>query len=694
MYQSLKLKPGINVELTPLLNSAGWSFGSAIRFRDGQPEKIGGWSHLNSTALVGVCTGMHAWADLASNLYIACGTDQRLQLFNGGLMQDITPLRLATNNAPLFSTTSGSKVVTIKDPANGAAVGDWVDVLVPVSVGGVVIQGFYQVQSIVDADHYTILASINATANITDGGAVPTFTTVMGSGNVTITLNNHALVAGGIFTVQVATAVGGITIAANMFSVVAPVTANTFVIQPGSVAGSNDVKAENAGNVILQYLVASGPQSATVLSTSGGYGVGGYGVGPYGVSTSGTITVPLRQWFLDNFGQDGVGNYTGSPIFVWTPPAAIGNVALAINTTNYPGALDPPKQVNFSFVAGPQQQIIAGGCDDPVAMVFDPCLVRFCDQRDFTIWRAASTNLAGSFRIPSGSRLVGGISAPNFTVLWTDVDMWLMNYLGGAGGYLSQLVWGFNKVAGSTGLLSARACGLYGNLAFYASSDGVYVFNGSQFKLIPCPVWDKFWKNLNRAQVDKVTMQVNSFFQELSLASPSLSGDGTVDQRITYNIREGVWTYDDAPTMTARTAWIDENVYGSPAGTDLSGYIQQQDGEGVYDADGQALPSSIRSGWFSAQEGSLVSMMERIEADLIVTGGSGTIFVTVYAQDYAVGPVRTYGPYAWVVGSGPPQAIVRARGRFLSIQISSAGLGVFWRLGDLRYRIQQSGKRP
>lgn len=340
--------------------------------------------------------------------------------------------------------------------------------------------------------------------------------------------------------------------------------------------------------------------------------------------------------------------------------------------------------------------IIAGGCNVGNTADFDPLLVRWCNQSDYTDWQATSTNQAGSYRIPSGSKLVGGLAAPNFTVLWTDIDMWLMSYLGGTG--LAGLVWGFSKVAGAAGLLSARACAVFRNLVFYASSNGVYVFDGNRISLVDCPVWDKFWKNLDRQQVDKVNMQVNSYFQELSISSPSADGDGTVDQRITFNIREQTWTYDDRPTLLARTAWIDENVYGAPVGTDLQGYIQQQDTEGEYDADGMALAASIRTGWFSIQDGTASMMMERIENDMIVTGGTGNVQVTVYAKDYATEstqyPVRTYGPFTWNVADGPPWAIVRARGRFMSVEFSSTDMGVFWRLGNTRYLSTYAGRRP
>lgn len=687
-YVSLKMRPGIDVESTPLLNEAGFSESAGIRFFQGLPEKIGGWAHLNSVLLTGTATGMHAWSDLSGNAYIAIGTEQWLELFYGGTLYNITPVRTTTNPMVDFSTTMGSAQVTVKDAGNGVVAGDWVNFIVPVSVGGLIIQDDYQVFAVLDADDYIITAASLATASISHGGAVPVFDSTMSSTDLRVTLGSHNLVVGNSFMVQVSTAVGGFTLS-GLYTVTSVLTASEFVIQPGGSASSTATVSENGGNARIEYAIHTGLASAAYSSLGGGYGIGPYGGGPYGVSPSGTVLMALRQWFLDNFGQDLLGNYTGSPIYIWAPPAGSGP-ALELNSSNFPGAQDPPLQVNVSFVAAPQQMVIALGVNEVGGSTFDPLLVRWCDIGDFTNWSPSSTNAAGSYRIPSGSRLIGGISSPNFTVLWTDIDMWLMTFLGGSG----TLVWGFTKIASGVDLLAARTCAVYRNLVFWISSNGFFSFDGNAIRQIQCPVWDKFWYNLNRTQVDKVNAQVNSWFQEISWAFPSLAGSGNVDSRITYNIRENSWTYDDVPTQTARTSWIDDNVYGSPIGTDLTGYLQQQDSDGVYDADGAALPSSIRTGWFSVAEGSIVTMLERLAADFIVTGGSETVQVTVYSQNYPNGPVTTYGPFPYNPTAGPPYSIVRARGRFMSLAFSSTGMGIFWRAGNVRYFAKPVGRRP
>lgn len=692
-FTALSLKPGINVEETRLLNSAGWSLGDGVRFFQGMAQKKGGWTALNTTALTGISRGLHGWADLVGNPYIASGSAQMLQIFSRGTIYDITPLRATDNVAVQFSTINGSDVVTIKDVGNQTISGDYVSVGIPVSVAGIVLYGDYEVQTVVDDDYYTVSAASVASATITDGGAVPVFDTTLSSTDVTVTLDNHGLAAGALWTVDVETSVGGFILLGS-YAVVSSTT-DTFVIQPGGTASATQTVAENSGNAQLQYLVHTGAVSA-YYAASAGYGSGAYGAGPYGVSSSALTLIRPRLWFLDHYGQDLIANYTGSPLYVWDPSGGPSTRALELNTTNFPSAASPPTTVNISFVLDQQQMVVCMGCDS-IGGSFDPNLIRWSDLTNFTDWYPTTTNQAGSFRVPSGSRVIGGIVAPNLVVFWTDVDMWIMSYIGGQS---SELVWSFTKIAEGVDLIAPHAVGLLQGKVYWPSYNGFYVFDGASVQEVVCPVWDKFWANLDKTQIDKVNIQCNSVFNEISWGFPSASGSGEIDQCITMALDERTstanydtytWTYDENP-IWARTSWINNNVYGPPVGADVNGILDQH--ETSNDASGSVLASSATSGWFAASEGSILTMMERLSADLFISGGSLTVQITVYAQNYPAGPVRIYGPFDWVYGTGPPYSIVRARARFFSIKISSSTPGVFWRLGHLRFMSQQAGRRP
>lgn len=679
-YKSITLTPGIDIEETAVLHSAGWSAGNNIRFFQGLPQKIGGWAKLCLTQLVGLGRGMHSWADNSGVAYIAIGTNQRLELFQGGTLFDITPLRGTTNPSPDFTTTATSETVTVKDTGNGAITDDWINIIVPISVGGIILQGFYQITT-VDSNNYTIQAAAPAIDSITHGGAVPEFTTTMGSPNVNVLFADHGFVVGNTFSVEVSTVVSSFTLI-GPYTITAVVDEDNFTIQPGGNALASATVSENGGNTRIEYLIHTGLSSATFSVGSGGYGAGPYGGGPYGGSSSATALTQFRYWSLSNFGQDLIANYNGSPFYVWVPPNTPGNVAIELNSSNFPTAADPPTAVNFSFGSATQQQIIACGTNTPGTSSYDPNLVRWCDSSDFTNWTATTTDLAGSFRIPSGSMLVGGISTSNFNIIWTDVDMWLMSYLG------APFVWGFQKIADAVNIIGPQAAGVFRNTVIWPSAQGFYLYDGAGVRQIPCPVWDKFWFNLNRTQAFKVNAQVNSWFGEIAWGFPSADSD-EVDSRIIYNIRENVWSYDSV----SRTSWIDDNVYGAPVGSDLNEYLQQHDTQGVYDDDDAPLPSSITSGWFALSETDYLSFIERVVMDLQVTGGDQTVQFTIATQDWPSGPVTTYGPYSWVSGGvGPQFNIVRARGRLAQITFASSGLGIWWRLGRVRAAISQTGK--
>lgn len=686
--QTLKLKPGVDVETTAVASQDGWNACQHIRFRQGLPEKLGGWQHINSDRLIGTGRGIHAWADLTGIPYLAVGTEQRLELYNGGDFIDITPLRKTSNVAPAFSTTIGLSTVTVTDTANGAEADDWVNILVPVSVGGLIIQGFYQVQTVIDANNYTITAApATATATVAAGGAVPTFTTTLSSANITVTLANHGLTTANDFQVQVATTVGGILLAAgNSYAVHSVTNANQFWIVPGPNATSGATVSENSGNARIEYLIPTGEASATPES---GYGVGDYGVGDYGVSGTGTITIPLRQWFLDNWGQDLIGNYTGSPIFVWVPPPAFGNVAVAINTTNFPGAADPPAAVNVSFVAVPQQQVFALGASPVGGGDLDPNLIRFSDIADFTDWTPTAANQAGSYRIPTGSRLVGGAAGNTGVVIWTDVDMWLANYLG------FPLVWGFQKIASGCGLLASRAFGNYKSSYYWATRSQFMVFDGSTVQILPCTVWDYFFYNLDTAQVDKVFCAINSEFGEISWYFPSQNGTGEVDSYVTYSALETqntgtpVWYFGQLD----RTCWTDVSVYGPPIGTDTLGNLQQH--EVGFDADGVPMLPSITSGYLTISEGRTFTSVKRLIPDMTMMGGTppnDSVYFTLNLIDYPNDTPQVIGPLKWTTET-PQFILTMCRGRMMSVTISSNALGVFWRLGALRIEGRQSGAR-
>jgi hypothetical protein len=112
-----RIKPGFNKQATESEAIGQWTDGDFVRFRYGQPEKIGGWTSLVSGAyssIIGAARDQHVWSDLDGNKYSAMGTNKLLIIYYEGAFYDITPLQTDNfSTGANITTTNLSKNVTI-----------------------------------------------------------------------------------------------------------------------------------------------------------------------------------------------------------------------------------------------------------------------------------------------------------------------------------------------------------------------------------------------------------------------------------------------------------------------------------------------------------------------------------------------------------------------------------------------------
>jgi hypothetical protein len=123
----LQFNPGINKEITKYSNEAGWNDCDKVRFRQGYPEKIGGWTRHGTNTFTGVCRSLHQWISLAFVRYTGLGTNVKFMVEEGQTYYDVTPIRLTSGNLDNpIATTNASKVVTITHANHGATLGSYV----------------------------------------------------------------------------------------------------------------------------------------------------------------------------------------------------------------------------------------------------------------------------------------------------------------------------------------------------------------------------------------------------------------------------------------------------------------------------------------------------------------------------------------------------------------------------------------
>ena len=670
--QPITFRPGINVEKPLLANEGGWSASQLIRFKDGLPQAIGGWTQWLSTTLGALARAILSWADLNGTVHTAIGlSNDHLLSVSGSTVLDITPTAATTNVAVNFSTVINTPTVTIVD-SSGSIPGNAVNIVTPVSVGGLVLQGIYPIATNVGGGTITITAPGNATATVANGGAVPEFSTTSGSSAVSVALAGHGLSIGSQFSVQISTSVGGLTLQGT-YLIQSVTDANNFVINAGGSATVTTSAYLNGGNVQLTYYTGTSGAYA-----AGEYGVGGWGLGTYGnggsPGPSGAVPIPAPLWTFANWGETLILCPGNAPLFEWSPGAGQSESGVIAAAPSVCGGI---------FLAMPQLTVVAWGASVDGAQ--DPLLLSWSTAGDYTVWAPTVTNQAGSYSIPSGSRIVAGIQSPQQAFIFTDIDLYVMNYLGGQN---AELAWGFNKIADKCGLVAPRAAAVLGMLTYWLAP-GQFMRYVGLVEPIPCPVWDQFWQDLDKSNIAKVFAATNEQFHEVAWFYPSISGNtGECDSYVKYNTLENVWDYG----RLVRTAWQDYSAAGAPlaAGTDQLMY-QHETGT---NANGSPLNWSVGSGAVMISEGDEMMFVDWILPEFQYglknqpsTNAPVTATISSYRFPDDSSPLQTQ---TQTFNSGDQGFdSLRLRGRHLTFQF---GGPAFARVGKVRYRGARDGK--
>ena len=719
----------------------------------GLVQKLGGWTKFFPNSISSIVRSLWAWEDTNANSYLAVGAQSTLSYISNGNQLFITPRQFTDNVAVNISYTTGSSTFTITDTGSNITQYDSVYITTPIAAGGVVLFGFYPctnptssantyqitavntlgtaapatfsssvatigasgsgtaatltfagggvypvgskitVSGVTPSGYngtYTVTVSsagsvsyANATTGaqtvagtITNAGQIVDFTTTSGSPTVSVYLVNHGYSVGSTFPVLVSTTVGG-TILLGNYIVQTVTDVNNFTITAKNSATSSVSHQQiNSGNAQYQYYIGVGPTAPGTGYGIGGYGLGGYGSGlPVTPATGSDITT--TDWTLDNWGEILISCPLNGAIYEWSPTAG-NSISTIIGTAPL---------INAGIVvAMPQRQLIAWG--STFTGVQDPLLIRWCDVNDFTTWIGSTTNQAGSYRIPKGSMIIQCIQGPQQTLIWTDLGLWAMQYVG------QPYVYQFNEIGTGCGLIGRKAAASLSGIVYWMGASQFYRLAGGGVEPIPCPVWDVIFQDLDMAHLNNIRVAPNSRFGEISWYYPTIGSNGENTNYVKYNTLLNQWDYG----TLSRTAWINESVLGPPIGAGFPigqtspNYIYQH--ETATDADNQILAASFQTGYFVLSEADWKMFIDQIWPDMKWGYYGGTqnaqVQITFYVTDYAGQTPLAYGPYDMTQAT--TYITPRFRGRLVSVKIGNVTAGDFWRIGNIRYRMQPDGK--
>ena len=169
--KKLTLKAGVNKENTRYTSEGGWYVSDKVRFRQGTPEKIGGWTRISANTFLGVCRSLWNWVTLGGANLLGLGTNLKFYIELGGTYNDITPIRATStiNNNPF--TGDGTTTVTVTDTAHGGITGDFVTFSGATGTYATTFNAEFQI-TVIDANSYTITSPIVIAAGSTGGASV------------------------------------------------------------------------------------------------------------------------------------------------------------------------------------------------------------------------------------------------------------------------------------------------------------------------------------------------------------------------------------------------------------------------------------------------------------------------------------------------------------------------------------------
>ena len=314
MLKKLALKPGVNKENTRYTSENGWYDCDKIRFRQGMPEKIGGWTRISNQSFIGVCRSLWAWVTLGSLKLLGVGTNLKFFIENGGSYYDITPLRSAVTLTNPFDMVSGSSTVTVTDANGGYITGDYVTFTGSTANGGITLLGEYSLTLGNVSNTYTVTAA--SPAEITAANPAVFTTEFQLANNVQVTLSTtgtlpfpfnttttyHVVNTSG-YAFQLSLTSGG--------AAISTVGSSQSGVQTVTAKASSTA-AGGGGTVRAAYQINVGPSYAVSLT---GWGVSTWGSGAWGVGVTGVDQ--LRLWTQSNFGEDLIFGPRGGGIYYW-----------------------------------------------------------------------------------------------------------------------------------------------------------------------------------------------------------------------------------------------------------------------------------------------------------------------------------------------------------------------------------------
>ena len=700
--QKILFKPGVNRENTRYTTEGGWYECDKIRFRQGNPEVIGGWQRISSNTFQGVCRSMWNWVTLGFLNLLGVGTNLKFYIERGGAYNDITPIRATStiNNNPFALTASTT--VTVTDTAHGCVTGDFVTFSGAVDIGGVgtnvtaaVLNQEFQV-TVVNANTYTIQLSVT-----------PNATAIAGSpGGGASVVATYQINVGPAFAIPYV-GWGAGTWGSGSWGIGS--TSVSALRLWSQMNYGEDLVFSPRGGGLYYWDATGGLTSRGVLLNSLG-GTATITIASPAVITSTILYTEGAAISFSTTGALPTGITAGTTYYVYNVDGLTFNLLDAngavVNTSGSQSGVhtitpvDIPVVLNTFTVSDTSRFVIVFGTNDYGSVTLDPMLIRWSNQDDIYNWTPDATNQAGSIRLSHGSEIIAAVQTRQEIVVITDASVYSLQYLG------PPYVWQSQLLGDNISIQGQNAAVIASGIVYWMGVDKFYMYDG-RVQTLNCDLRRYVFGDINQSQAAQIFAGTNEGFNEVWWFYCSASNNTAFpDKYVIYNYLEKVWYYG----TLARTAWSDSGLRDYPqAATSNYNIVNHENGINNNETGTTtAINAYISSSEFDIGDGHNFGFVWRILPDLTfensstepTTGDQPRVTMELYGltnsgsgvTSDASQPVRKSSAY-YITEEFTGQIYTRFRGRQMIFKISSEQINTTWQLGAPRIDIRPDGRR-
>ena len=714
--KKIVFQPGINRDRTNYSSEGSWYSCDKIRFRQGYPEKIGGWTPINLTAYSGTASSMIQYGTTDSNEIISVATNEKNYIILGNELYDITPIRAtftttATDNS--LATVDTSTTITVTLTGHGASDNDYVIISGATAIGGVPAEDINKEHQVSNTTSSTFEITVDtaATSTVAAGGGTGITMEFLWPVGYPLVTYGYGWSAGtwgrGTWGSSATTPISlpaRITFQdkfnndviyniqnSDIFYWDYDASISNRAVLLNSLTGSRAVP-ETVGKVMFAasgHLLALSCTDYNQVYTAGATISTITRSGTTAtVTTSGAHGLSANDWLLFSGqapqvyqGEYQVISVPSSTTFTITLPYDPGTNATTVGTfqsIDYSGTLDPLliRWANVDPNIGPQPEE----------------------------WKPELTNTAGFIRVKQGSQIITGFRTRQEVLIFTDIALSTLQFLG------TEEVFAIQEISDSINIIAPKVVAEANNVVYWMGSDKFFSYDG-RVNTLPCTLKQYVFEDMNKNEGYLNFAGVNSEFNEIIWFYCS-GGSNSIDRYVIYNYQDNIWYYGNL----TRTAWANTGTIKFPLAT-YNGYVyKHEDGKdnvATPGADPTAIESFIESGDMGIEDGEQFVLTKRVIPDVNFTNSDTStaqgdalipeVQVTVGVRNFPGAANSTSNVSGntltrdvvttATIDQYTNQVFVRARGRQMNFKIASEDVGVQWQLGTTRVDFRPDGRR-